>query len=469
MTAFNRLLVAAVVVALSAAILEGAAMRPADLAAGFADIDITPPVGYRMSGYFNERLATGTLNPLRAKAVVLAQGDVRAALVFADIIGLAPEVSALARRQIEARTGIPAASILIAATHSHTGPLYAGALRKHFHDLAVARDGKDACEAVDYPALLAARLAEAAIRADAARRPVRLAAGTAEQTGLAFNRRFHMKTGPVRFNPGPLNPDIVRPAGPVDPRVGMVFISDAAGKDLAAIVNFALHLDTTGGTLYAADYPYFIEETLRRTCGDEFLLLFGTGTCGDINHVDVTKKERPKASEIGATLGETVAAARPDLAPVSAPALAVRREVVTVPLQQPTPEKLAWAREAIHKVGTRDLAFLEQVEAAKVLDLELRGGAGVALEVQVMRLSADVAVVGLPGEVFVDLGLAIKAASPFATTLVIELCQDDPVYIPTRKAFEEGSYETVNSRIAPGGGEKMAEAAVRMLKELGAK
>jgi len=87
--------------------------------------------------------------------------------------------------------------------------------------------------------------------------------------------------------------------------------------------------------------------------------------------------------------------------------------------------------------------------------------------VQVFRLSSDVAVVGLPGEVFVDLGLAIKQASPFDTTLVIELCQDAPGYIPTKKAFAEGSYETVNSRIAPGGGEMMVKAAVRLLKELG--
>ena len=63
-------------------------------------------------------------------------------------------------------------------------------------------------------------------------------------------------------------------------------------------------------------------------------------------------------------------------------------------------------------------------------------------------------------------GLAIKKASPFPVTLVIELCQDDVAYVPTRKAFAEGSYETVNSRIAPGGGEVMTETAIRLLKEL---
>ncbi len=102
------------------------------------------------------------------------------------------------------------------------------------------------------------------------------------------------------------------------------------------------------------------------------------------------------------------------------------------------------------------------------MDVQARGGSTIALEVQAFRLSDEVAVVGLPGEVFVEFGLAIKQASPFPVTLVIELCQDDVAYVPTRKAFAEGSYETVNSRIAPGGGEAMTDAAIKLLNELGA-
>ena len=108
------------------------------------------------------------------------------------------------------------------------------------------------------------------------------------------------------------------------------------------------------------------------------------------------------------------------------------------------------------------------MKAYKILDCRLRGGGGIELEAQAFRLSRDLAVVGLPGEVFVELGLEIKRRSPFATTLVIELCHDAPGYIPTGKAFREGSYETVNSRIAPGGGETLAEAAVGLLAGLAA-
>jgi len=443
--------------------------RSAQLTAGLAVTDITPPIGYRMSGYFTERLSTGTSNPLHAKAIVLRQGEMSAALVFCDIIGLSLEVSSRARRQAAERTGIPAKNILIAATHSHTGPLYAGALRKHFHDTAIAKHGSDPYEKVDYAGQLVEKLAGVIAQADATAKPVQLAAGSTEQQGLSFNRRFHMKDGTVRFNPGALNPDIVRVAGPIDPEVGMVFLREADGDNdaIGAFVNFTLHLDTVGGTKYAADYPYYIEQSLREKYGDKFILLFGNGTCGDINHFDVTKKERLQTDYIGRTLAETVKAKKESLKAVDKPSLAVLSGIVDAPLQQFGPEKVAWARENIKKVGTGELSFIKEVEAYKILAREMRPGRTIPLEVQVFRLSREVAIVGLPGEVFVDLGLAIKRASPFATTMIVELCQDAPGYIPTKKAFVEGSYETVNSRIAPGGGEMMAEAAIRLLKELG--
>jgi sugar phosphate isomerase/epimerase len=438
------------------------------LTAGLAVIDITPPVGYRMSGYFRERLSTGTSNPLKAKAIVLRQGQTSAAMVFCDIIGISLDVSSRARRIAAKRSGIPAENILITATHSHTGPLYFGALRKHFHNLAVAKHGNDPCEKVDYSSELVKKIVRAITRANAKAEPVRLEAGIAEQKDLSFNRRFHMKNGTVRFNPGVMNPDIVRVAGPIDPEVGIVFFKKAGNDDPgAALVNFTLHLDTVGGSKYAADYPFYVEQSLREKYGDDFVLLFGTGTCGDINHIDVTKRERLKTDFIGKTLAQTVKTKAGSLDDVAEPSLVVRSETVNVPLQNFSPDKIAWARESIKKVGTSELTFLEQVEAYKILARQMRPGETIGLEVQVFRLSSDVAVVGLPGEVFVDLGLAIKRASPFATTLVIELCQDAPGYIPTRKAFVEGSYETINSRIAPGGGEKMVKAAIKLLKELG--
>ena len=294
--------------------------------------------------------------------------------------------------------------------------------------------------------------------------PVQLEAGFSYEDRISFNRRFHMNTGPVRFNPGQLNPDIVRPAGPIDPEVGIVLLKAAEGeKPIGAI---ALHLDTVGGTKYSADFPKVVQDQLRRTHGPEFISLFGAGTCGDINHVDVKTRDRYTTQEIGTMLTETVVKKMPSLTPLAEVSLAVSNRRVCVPLQTFNSKQITQARERIELVDSDKLPFLERVEAYKILAIELRDGEILPIEVQVFRLNSDVAIVTLPGEVFVELGLAINQDSPFKTTLVIELTNDGPGYIPTKKAFSEGSYETVNSRVQPGSGEMMVEAAIQLLDKL---
>ncbi len=331
----------------------------------------------------------------------------------------------------------------------------------------MAEKGKDELETVDYASELTAKIVKAIGDADTAAKPVQLSAAAVDQLGVAFNRRFHMKDGTVRFNPGVLNAEIVRPAGPIDPKLGIIAIHDpGAALPKAIMASFALHLDTTGGTQYSADYPFYIQQSLRAALSPDMTLLWGTGTCGDINHIDVSSKERKTAQQIGEALAETIKTSLPRTKRIDRPNLAMRSKTVRVPLQRYSADQLAWATSAMADVGTSKLPFLKQVEAYKILSLKLRGGDTIALEVQVLRLSDNVAIVGLPGEIFVELGLAIKRASPFATTLVVELCNDCPDYIPTKKGFEEGSYEIVNSRVAAGGGEAMVEAATELLKAL---
>jgi hypothetical protein len=456
----------------SGGLVGGLGFAAEPLKAGVATAEITPPLGYRMAGYFNERRNTGTHDPLLAKALVFEQGNTRAALVECDLVGMPAEVAAKARDVAEKKTGIPARHIAIAATHSHTGPLFFGAIRKLWHEQAIAKDGKDPAEEFDYPAALAEKIAMAIEQAAKGTRPIALQAGSGEETRLAFNRRFHMKDGTVQFNPGRQNPNVVRVAGPVDPAIGILLLTDSAtNKPLVSLTNFAMHLDTIGSTDYAADYPFYVERTLREKLGREFVSIFGTGTCGDINHIDVSRKDQLKGQEeaerIGTTLGATILATLPKLVEQKQPSLAVRQKVIDVPAQRFTVEQIARSQERMPKIGTRELSFLEQVEANKIADVQERYAAGtVSLEVVAIRLSPDVAIVTLPGEVFVELGLTIKQASPFKTTLVIELAHDCPAYVPTRKAFAEGSYEIVNSRVESGGGEALAELAIHLLKEL---
>ena len=439
----------------------------APLEAGFGVCEITPPKPTRMAGYFRERVSQGTLDPLLAKAVLLRQGDEQAVMVFCDICMISPRLCAEARAAIEKSTGLPAANTIIAATHAHTGPLYCGAIHNYFHEKRIREEGKDPLEEVDFTAFAAGRIAEAVEKARADLKPVKIDAGAAQQQGLSFNRRFHMKSGPVRFNPGTLNPDIVKAAGPIDPEVGLLlFRSASSEKKLGLLTVFALHLDTVGGNQFSADYPFFLSESLQKDFGPEFVSLFGIGTCGDINHIDVTNKERLKTPYIGNTLAETVKKAIPDLQPAASPSLAVGRVVVDAPIQRYTEEEVAAAKAMMPQVADPKVPFLDRVRCYKIVALQSRGPKVLPLEIQVVRISDDVAIVSLPGEIFVDLGLAVKKNSPFKHTIVFELANDAPGYIPTEKAFTEGSYETVNSRVQSGAGETMRDAAIALLKKM---
>lgn len=441
------------------------------LRAGVALIEIMPPVPFRMSGYFFERLSTGTKDPLLARAVVFQQGQETAALVFCDLLGVPREVSAVARDKISKSTGIPVANIVITGTHTHTGPLYFTVLSDYFHDRAVAKNGSDPYDSEPYKATLVEKLVEVVAQAKAALAPVKLTSGYAIENRIAFNRRFVMKDGSVAWNPGAKNPNIVRPAGPTDPQVGIVLLSPINKPEpQAVIVSFAMHLDTTGGTLYSADYVKSLSGRLQREFGSSFKTLFGTGTCGNINHLDVTRQEQRKADELGEMLGDTVVKAVQSgaLSEVRAPSLAVRSTKVMASLQKYRPEEVAKATANMERVGERDFPFLETVETCKIVDIERlkKFGEEVPLEVQVFRLGSETAIVTLPAEVFVELGLAIKVASPFKTTLVVELSNDDIAYLPTKQAYAEGNYEPTNSRVVPGTGEKLVDAATHLLKEL---
>lgn len=451
--------------------VSGTVSPAASLQAGAAEVDITPPIGCRMAGYFNERLATGIHDPLHAKAIVLRQGAEQLALVCCDLISASRHVTTRARARASERTGIPASHIVICATHSHTGPMFEGPLRDYFHADALQKGAADPREPMDYPSWLSERLVQVIADAEANLRPAQLQAGIAQQEGLSFNRRYWMKNGQVVFNPGRLNPDIVRPAGPIDPDVGILLArTRSASQPFAGLTVFAVHSDTVGGTEYSADYAYFLEKSLRQAFGQQFISALGLGTCGDLNHINVNEPATPRpkfeiTQRIGGTLGQVVIEQSQSLPVVTRPALAARSTTIQVPFQQATAEQVADARKIMESFSDASVPFLDKVAAVRTLDL-----AGLSplypMEVQAFRLDADTAIVCLPGEIFVELGLAIKRASPFKRTLVVEISNDRPSYVPTLKAFHEGSYEVTNARVKPGAGEMLAEAAVGLLKEL---
>lgn len=411
--------------------------------AGTAKTDITPPMGFSMAGYYRERLASSVHDELYAKALVLDDGKNKLVLVICDNIRPFPEAYKKAKKLIQEDLGIPPENIIIGATHTHTGP--------HMIE--------------PYDQILSVKIADAVHIANQRLKPAKIKAGAGKEEHISFNRRYLMKDGTVRFNPGRLNPDIIKPMGPIDPDIGIFYITTTDGKPLATFVNFAMHLDTVGGTEFCADYPYFMEKILKAVKDEDMMLFFGIGTCGNINHINVKKREKfprfGKAEQIGHVLAGDVIKEYPTLKPQENFELKAEREIVLLELQKYTKEEIEKAKIDAKK-STR---LISTRRAMKILRLQDIPGKTMEAEVTAFGIG-DIALVSLPGEVFVELGLTIKEKSPFKYTFIMENSQSNVGYIPNEKAFPEGAYEVEVSRIKKGEGEKLVNAALRLLNKI---
>jgi neutral ceramidase len=445
------------------ALLLFAALAPAQpLRIGTAEVVITPPTGIPMAGYYATRLSTGVHDDLHAKALYLSSGDQQAAIVACDLVGIPPSVIEEARVLIEAATGIPARNVMISATHSHTGPLIPdGGARAGAYGggLEIARQYRDS---------LPAKIAESVRLAARAAAPARASFGKGREDGVSFNRRFFLKDGTVGWNPGKLNPNIVKPAGPIDPELPVVLFESLAGEALATYINFAMHLDTVGGLQASADYPFTVSDILRKVKGPGMLTLFTIGAAGNINHIDVGTKVpqqgHQEAARIGAILAGEIVKTYARLAPVTDTTLRISSRTVALdPARlQPGDEERAAAFARQLDAG-ETVKFLDTVFTFKVLDTAARRGKPLDAEVQLITLGSQIAWLALPGEIFTELGAAIKQASPFPMTVVAELAHGPVTYFPNEAAFSQGNYEVVTSRAAPGSGERLIAAAKELL------
>jgi neutral ceramidase len=438
-----------------------------ELRAGASAVDITPALGTPMAGYYSERLAEATHDPLYAKALVFEQDGETAAVVVCDLLTIPRRVILEAREQISRTAKVKGEHVMISATHTHTGPvLRDGSPRS-------ASLGGDSDLSTAYTRALPEKIAESVRIAYDQLAPCRAFAAYGREDRMSHNRRYFMKDGTVGWNPGKLNTNIVKPAGPIDPQVGVLFLENSARKPLVTFVNFAMHPDTVGGKEFSSDYPHTLARGLADFKGPDMITIFANGTCGNINHVDVNwadpQKGHTEAARLGTILAGAVLEAFPRLQPVPTAPPRMRSEIVKLPLPEIAPEAIEKARTIVTRVeGGRSNAptFLDRVNAFKVLDVLAREGKPHAVEVQVIALGNDVAWVSLPGEIFVELGLAIKERSPFRYTFIAELANGSIGYIPNRHAYPQGNYEVVSARCAAGGGELLVESAVRLLADL---
>jgi neutral ceramidase len=308
-------------------------------------------------------------------------------------------------------------------------------------------------------------IAEAVQQAEKNLTEARLHAAIGEVPGVAFNRRFLMKDGTVVSNPhkgqDELLVNVVRPAGPTDAALPVLYAESSAGKPLATVLNFAMHLDTTGGTDYSADFPYQISKILADVKGAEMLSHFTIGAAGNVNHyylLDPKKVRRTKGFQEAARIGTLIAAevvrTYNRVQPIATAPLKISREVVRLMiLEEKAP---ALAKQFGNKPEFHDGEMMvRRVDGKLTFDAE----------VMVITVGDELAFVGLPGEMFVELGLAVKQGSPYQFTFINTLANGSIGYVANRKAFGEGSYGAApaSTRSNPGSGEALVDSAVRQL------
>ena len=420
----------------------------AELKVGTAQTAITPILSSPMAGYYFDREADGIHDDLMAKAILFQHSDKTVGLVACDLIELPGAVVDKAKALIAKRTGIPPQHLIISATHAHTGPRH----RASYDDWLVEK------------------IADAVQMAAANLIPAQIAFGVGEEKRLPFHRRFWMKDGTLRTNPGKLNPDIVRPAGGIDPSVPVLTVSRPDGSPAALIVNYALHLDTIGGTSISADFPHYVASILGRVMGPKMIALHTTGACGNINHWDVRDEDPQRsfaeAQRIGTILAGEVLKVTAISRAVTVDRVDAALEEVELPLKSFTEAELAKAREIVKVPNPPNVDFvLDRVWALRALEIADRKQPTIRARVQVICVG-DVSLVAVPCELFHELGLDIKRESPFPHTVVVELANDNIGYVPRQEDYENGGYEVANSRLAPGGGEQLVKAALGLLERL---
>ena len=439
-----------------------------DVRVGASAVLITPDAGTPMAGYYFARASEGVHDDLFAKAIVIESDGKKAAFVALDLISTTRDLVTEVRRLAEKATGIPADSIMISATHAHTGPVLAG---RGARDSSLGSDeGPSRKFRDELPPKIVRAISDANNRLSQAK----MSAGHGQEGSIAFNRRFHMKDGTVGWNPGKLNPNIIKPAGVIDPDVPVIYFESKDGKPIATYVNYAVHLDNVGGMKISADMPATLAQSLSLFKGLEMVTLFSAGCCGDINHIDISWAEPQKgfenASRMGVILAGEVLRTWPKLVPIEPGPIRAKTEMVPLDLPELKPGDVEKAKRIASRhqaaIKTDAPAFLETVWAYKILDVSAREGKPNEVEVQVIALENEIAWVSLPGEIFVELGLRIKQDSPFRHTVIVELANGSLGYIPSRRAYQQGNYEVVSARCAEGSGEKLTDAAVKLLKEL---
>lgn len=416
------------------------------ITAGAACVDITPEPGLMMAGFAaRTKPSIGAHDPLTVRAVVVND----TAVVSVDVVGLHEEMSA----RIRARCALPDGNVIVAATHTHGAPIsMRGRLGAAADEGFLQRIEDAAVEAID--------------TALASARPATLAAGMGGDPDVARNRR--------------------RADGPLDRSVPVLRIRDAEGNAIAVVASYACHPVTLGADnlLLTGDYVYALRQRLE-VVHPGAMALFLNGCTGDANGgghsphdswtvAANTERTFAMAEQYGNRIADAALVA-PEVAAGDG-ARAVNADVVlsltrleTEPLSALA---LTWRRDLATADTMRAIILREWIDWADRFATTPPGTCPGRVTVLDW---GGVPIVALPGEIFAETGLSIRAMCGGRPAIILSYAEGTPGYIPPASEFRFGGYEVEEAHrffrmpgtFAPGSAEALAAAARRLLGELG--
>jgi hypothetical protein len=434
------------------------AARPPSLRAAVSRANITPSIGVDLVGFAGRGPSTGLGDELHATALAFSDGRTRAAVVHLDLIGLDAGWASDACRLIEAQARVPASHVVLCCTHTHYGP-------------AVSRFAEDPHTSPEAAYMAELRFKLAGLVQDAAGRLEPVAASVGRSTSdIGINRRERLGDGRIILG---RNPD-----GPIDREAIVVRLDRRSGEPLACLLNFATHpvSQTHTGRLISADFPGYARQTVEALTGATCLFL--QGASGDINSA-IMREGLASPRTLGRRLGAAFVQAYETAQPVAAAPLGVARRDVrlqagTFSSVDEAERKVAALEAQLAEAESRRVArnlldwTRSRLERARAALESLRGGKRLPPVVAPVwgLVLGDIGLATGPGEIFCEIGLAVKRAAVVPHTLYVSNTNGSIGYVPMPDAYADGGYEVeMASRVGPEAAPALVAATIRTLRE----
>jgi hypothetical protein len=315
----------------------------------------------------------------------------------------------------------------------------------------------------------------AIVLADSRKEEALFSTGVGYEDSCIFNRRFRMKNGRTYTHPGKFNPDIIEPAGPVDPDVGVISAWRKNGSFIGCVVNYACHGTCGFGTSVSSDWIHYLQETVRKVMGTETGLVFLNGACGDVTQVNNLAHSNDFglriAEKLGTRVGAEVVKVLVGAQPLELNEIETACRVLELKRRSPskTSVKKSWEILRAASPGSYETKVTfakERIIADNLCKIE----PVVRIPVSAIKIG-NVVFSSNSSEYFSELGMQIKKKSKFEHTFVVSLANGMSGYVPTKESFAitGGGYETAltgYSNLEIDAGDKIAEASIRLINKM---